>query len=69
MIIDVLSIFGSSIASAVEWFEKTAMAMGAFDIVTIGIIVGIVGKRLLKPIFGSAGSDTAKKKQKGDEEH
>lgn len=69
MIIDVLAIFGRSITSAVEWFEKTVTAMGAFDIVAIGIILGIVGRRLLKPIFGSAGSDTAKKMQKGDEEN
>lgn len=69
MIKDILAILGNSIASAVVWLEKTVMAMGAFDIVSIGIIVGIVGRRLLKPVFGSAGSDKAKKKQKGDEEH
>ena len=71
MIDSVLSLLGRSIASAVLLFEKTVIAMDAFDIVTIAIILGIVGRRLLKPIFGG-GSDTAKKvkptNQKGDGE-
>lgn len=61
MIDKVLGIIGQSISHAVIWFERVIIAMDAFDIVTIGVILGIVGRRLLKPIFGSSGSDKAKK--------
>lgn len=68
MVVDVLAMIGQSVAVAVEWFERFVSAMGAFDIVLVAIVVGMIGRRLLKPIFGSAGSDSAKKKQKGGED-
>lgn len=68
MVVEVLAMIGRSVAVAVEWFEKSVTAMGAFDMVLVSIVVGMVGRRLLKPVFGSAGSDTAKKRQKGSEE-
>lgn len=52
MINDALSIVGRSISSAVLWFETLISSIDAVDIVMGSIILGVVGRRLLKPIFG-----------------
>lgn len=63
MVEQAISIFGSALAGVAGWFaqvlvygELTGLYLGAF-------FLFLIGKFLLTPLFGSAGSDQVKRKK------
>ena len=63
MVNQAISIFGQALASVVGWFLQFLSADGLSDLFLSGVFLFLVGKFLLAPLFGSAGSDKARKRK------
>lgn len=63
MVSEAVSIFGQALSGVVGWFLQFLTADGLSDFFLSGVFLMLVGKFLLAPLFGSAGSDKARRKK------
>ena len=68
MFADAALIFMRAVAQCFSWFSDMLVKGGAFGSFVAAFFIVQVGRFLLSPIFGSAGSDKARKSKGDDDE-
>lgn len=63
MVTDAVGIFGQALTGVVGWFLQFLSADGLSDLFLSGVFLVLIGKFLLAPLFGSAGSDKARRRK------
>lgn len=65
---DAAGLFMRTVAQVFLWFESMLTKGGALGPFIAGFFIFQVGRFLLRPIFGSAGSDEARRSKDGDDD-
>lgn len=60
------SLFMRIVAQSFAWFENMLVKSGALGVFIAAVFIFQVGRFLLRPIFGSSGSDKARRSKDGD---
>lgn len=60
----VIVFFNRVVVASVQWFADLLYYSEMTDFYISMVFIALAGKFLLKPVFGSAGSDTVSKKRK-----
>lgn len=63
MVSEAAALFGQAITGVVSWFLYFLSQDGLSQLFISGILFLLIGKFLLLPLFGSAGSDKARRKK------
>lgn len=63
MALDVLALLSRVFTAVVSWFELVITGSGFGGIYLGAVFMVLLGKFLLQPLFGSAGSDQVKRKK------
>lgn len=62
MAVEIMSMFTRVFAQLVSWFELIIFESGFLGLYLGGFFLLLIAKFLLEPLFGSVGSDRARKK-------